>query len=150
NDAPDPSTWSDYSASEVPAGPPDRIEKPTTSRLTPVGDRAQIGVQWVTPSGNGDTVSEFTVRAFRAGAEIASRTVSGTTNATAFELETSNSAYTFTVTATNKAGTSSPSVASDPRRAFVAPGAPTGVAAVPGDRSLTVSFTPGSANGADA
>jgi hypothetical protein len=150
NDAPDPSTWSDYSASEVPAGPPDRIEKPTTSRLTPVGDRAQIGVQWVTPSGNGDTVSEFTVRAFRAGAEIASRTVSGTTNATAFELETSNSAYTFTVTATNKAGTSSPSVASDPRRAFVAPGAPTGVTAVPGDRSLTVSFTPGSANGADA
>lgn len=150
NDAPEPSTWSDYSASEIPAGPPDRIDKPTTTRLTPVGDRAQIGVQWITPSGNGDTVSEFTVRALRAGVEIANRTVSGTTNSTAFELETSNSAYTFTVTATNKAGTSTPSVASDPRRAFVAPGAPTGVSATPGDRSLTVTFTPGSANGADA
>lgn len=150
NDAPEPSTWSDYSASEIPAGPPDRVDKPTTTRLTPVGDRAQIGVQWITPSGNGDTVSSFTVRAFRAGVEIASRDVSGTTNSTAFELETSNSAYTFTVTATNKAGTSTPSTASDPRRAFVAPGAPTGVSAVPGDRSLTVSFTPGSPNGADA
>lgn len=150
NDAPEPSTWSDYSASEIPAGPPDRIEKPSTTRLTPVGDRAQIGVDWITPSGNGDTVSSFTVRAFRAGTEIASRTVSGTTNSTAFELETSSSAYTFTVTATNKAGTSAPSPASDPRRAFVAPGAPTAVNATPGDRSLTVTFTPGAANGADA
>jgi len=150
NDAPEPSSWSDYSASEIPAGPPAQVDKPTTTRMTPVGERAQIGVTWTIPSGNGDTVSQFTVNAIRGGSVVASKQVSGTTTSTSFELDTSSTAYTFTVVATNKAGSSTPSVPSDPRRAFVAPGTPTNVVATPGDRQLAVTFTPGALNGADA
>ncbi len=150
NDAIDPSAWSDPSASEVPAGVPERVAKPTTTRLAPVGSRAQLGVQWTVPAGNGDAVGSFTVNAVRDGATVASQTVGAGVTSAAFALDPSSSNYTFTVVAHNKAGASTPSQPSDPRRAFVAPGAPSGVSAVAGDRSLTVSFTPGASNGSDA
>ena len=150
NDAVDPSSWSDFSASEVPAGVPERVAKPTTTRLAPVGNRAQIGVQWTVPGGNGDAVGSFTVNAVRGGTVVSSQTVGAGVTNVAFALDPSSSDYTFTVVAHNKAGASNPSQPSDPRRAFVAPGAPTGVSAVAGDRSLTVSFTPGASNGSDA
>lgn len=150
NDAVDPSSWSDYSASEVPAGVPERVAKPTTTRLSPVGNRAQIGVQWTVPAGNGDAVGSFTVNAIRSGSVVSSQTVGAGVTNVAFALDPSSSDYTFTVVAHNKAGASTASQPSDPRRAFVAPGAPTGVSAVAGDRSLTVSFTPGAANGSDS
>ena len=150
NDAVDPSTWSEYSSNEIPAGPPEQVAKPTTSRLAPVGNRAQIAALWSIPAGNGDPVSSFTVNAIVGGTVVATQTVSGTTTSVPFQLDPSSSDYTFTVVAHNKAGDSLVSPVSDPRRAFVAPGAPTGVTATPGDRALVVSYTPGPANGADA
>lgn len=150
NDAVEPSTWSDYSSNEIPAGPPEQVSKPTTSRLTPVGNRAQIAVVWTIPAGNGDPVSSFTVNAIVGGTVAATQSVSGTTTTVPFELDPSSSDYTFTVVASNKAGDSVVSPPSDPRRAFVAPGAPTGVSATPQDRALVVTFSPGPANGADA
>lgn len=149
NDAVDPSTWSEYSSNEIPAGPPGQVAKPTTSRLTPVGNRAQIAVLWSIPAGNGDPVSSFTVNAIVGGAVSATQTVSGTTTSVPFQLDPSSSDYSFTVVAHNKAGNSLASAPSDPRRAFVAPGAPTGVTASAGDRSVTIGFTPGPANGSD-
>lgn len=150
NDAVEPSTWSEYSSNEIPAGPPEQVAKPTTSRLTPVGNRAQIAVVWAIPSGNGDPVSSFTVNARVGGSVAATQTVSGSTTTVPFQLDPSSSDYTFTVVANNKAGASVVSPTSDPRRAFVAPGAPTGVAATPQDRALLVTFAAGPANGADA
>lgn len=150
NDAVDPSTWSEYSSNEIPAGPPEQVAKPTTSRLTPVGNRAQIAVLWSIPAGNGDPVSSFTVNAIVGGAVAATQTVSGSTTSVPFQLDPSSSDYSFTVVAHNKAGDSLVSAGSDPRRAFVAPGAPTGVTATPGDKALVVAYSPGPANGADA
>ncbi|MCB2413183.1 Ig-like domain-containing protein [Demequina sp. TTPB684] len=150
NSAPEPSAWSDYSATEVPAGPPVAPAKPATQRLAPVGNRAQIAVQWAEPSGNGDTVSSYTVTALRGGAAVATAEVPAGVYSRAFELATDDVAYTFSVVAHNKAGASDPSVQSDPRRAFVAPGAPTSVTATPGDGRITVAFSPGPRNGADA
>lgn len=150
NDAVEPSTWSEYSSTEIPAGPPVQVAKPTTSRLTPVGNRAQIAVAWQVPSGNGDPVGSFTVNAVVGGTVAATQTVSGSTTSVPFELNPSSSDYTFTVVAHNKAGSSTVSTPSDPRRAFVAPGAPTGVTATPSDRAIVVGFTPGPLNGSDS
>ncbi|WP_291377807.1 Ig-like domain-containing protein [Demequina sp.] len=150
NDAPEPSAWSEYSGTEVPAGPPVAPAKPTTQRLAPVGNRAQLAVEWTEPSGNGDTVSSYTVTALRGGAAVATAEVPAGVYSRAFELATDDVAYTFTVVAHNKAGASDPSPPSDPRRAFVAPGTPTSVTASPGDGNITVGFNPGPRNGADA
>ena len=150
NDAVDPSSWSDPSASEIPAGVPVRVDKPTTTRLAPVGNRAQMQVAWEVPSGNGDPVGSFTVNALRGGAVVATQTVGANVTSAPFQLDPSSSDYTFVVVAHNKAGDSQTSMPSDPRRAFIAPGAPTSVTATPGDRSLTVSYAPGAANGSDA
>ena len=150
NDAVDPSSWSDPSAGEIPAGVPATAGKPTTARLAPVGNRAQIQVAWEVPSGNGDPVGSFTVNALRGGAIVATQNVGANVTSAPFQLDPSSSDYTFTVVAHNKAGDSLASPQSDPRRAFVAPGAPSIQAATPGDRSVTVAFTPGASNGSDA
>ena len=66
----------------------------------------------------------------------------------AVSLTTSTTDYTFRVRASNKAGWSDWGATSSPRRAFGVPGAPSGVSAAPGDRSLTVSYSPAAGNGA--
>lgn len=62
-------------------------------------------------------------------------------------VNTSETDYTFSVTARNKAGSSAPSADSAPRRAATAPGAPTAVVATPLNQSISVTFTPGPLNG---
>ncbi len=123
------SDWGAYSAPEVPAAPPDAPGQPTTSMLAPVGPRAQMNVSWTAPaSANGDPVSGYTLTVLRGGAPVQAIKV-GNALSQAVTLDTSETAYTYTVVATNKAGDSAPSRASAPRQAVVAPGAVTGLTA---------------------
>lgn len=149
NSAPEPSTWSNWSASEVPAGPPFAPDKPTTALLSSVGSTAQMGVYWHAPYSNGDPVSSYTVRVYRGGVLINTLTTpAGSTTAT-IALGTSETAYTFTVTATNKAGEGSVSPESDARRAVAEPGPPTitNLTTPEPDGTIIVAFTPGPYNG---
>jgi hypothetical protein len=119
---------------------------PTNASAVP-GD-GQATVSWVAPVSNGGTaVTGYTVTSSPgnftapAGANGTSAVVTGLTDGTA---------YTFTVTATNLVGTGSPSVASTPVTPAAAPGAPTGVGAVPGDGQATVSWVAPASNGGSA
>ncbi|OIQ92684.1 fibronectin type III domain protein [mine drainage metagenome] len=150
NRAPDPSDWSANSASEIPAGVPDAPAQPTTTRLDPVGSQAQLQVAWVAPKDNGDAVASYTVNVLRGGAAVSSLKVAGGTTTQAITLDTNVTDYTFTVAATNKAGTSTVSPASAPRRAFVAPGAVSSLTATPGDNAVTLTYGAASGNGATA
>jgi len=75
------------------------------------------------------------------GSSVTSITVSGLTNGTS---------YTFTVTAANAIGTSSPSAQSSPVTPAAKPDPPTGVTATPYNASASVSFNPPASNGGSA
>ncbi|WP_026820241.1 Ig-like domain-containing protein [Arthrobacter castelli] len=156
NDAPDPSKWSAYSASEIPAGKPSVPQAPSTQRLKPVGDRTQLQVNWNAPATNGDPVEHYTLKVLRGGSVQRTMEVQGTSQAITVPNAEAN--YTFTVSATNKAGTSAQSAPSAPRRAFGKPGTVKGVSATPANtggsgRAITVKFnqlTAAQRNGAKA
>lgn len=149
NRAPEPSEWSGNSATMVPAAPPDAPGTPQTSPATPVGDQAQIAVSWAAPANdNGDAVSGYTLSVKRGGGVVQTIPVMGTSqNVT---VATSETDYTFSVTAKNKAGDSASSADSAPRRGATAPGAPQNVSLTPGDGRVTVNFAAGALNGSRA
>lgn len=152
NSSPEPSTWSDYSAVEIPAGPPDAPIKPTTSLLTSVGSTAKMLVTWNTPSGNGDPVSSYTLEVLRGGAVVNTLTVGAGVNSQTVDVATSETAYTYRVTAANKAGMGAPSVESDARRAVAEPGAPTNIVLTTPNPNgtISISFAAGPLNGIKA
>ncbi|NNH51324.1 fibronectin type III domain-containing protein [Promicromonospora citrea] len=103
NKAPDPSDWSEPSAPETPAAPPAQPGPPTATRVnTAVG--GQITVEWTAPANNGDAVKEYTLTEYRDGSRTRTLTETGTRKVIQ-DLST-NSTYTYTVMATNKAGDS--------------------------------------------
>ena len=104
-----------------------------------VAGDGQATVSWTAPADGGSPITGYTVTTSPGGATTpASGTsvlVTGLSNGTP---------YTFTVTATNSAGTGPASTASTPvtpTAAATAPAAPTGVGAVAGDGQATVSWT---------
>ncbi|MDF2442627.1 MAG: large repetitive protein [Subtercola sp.] len=148
NRAPTPSDFSPYSAAEIPAGKPDAPAAPTVTRLEPVGDQAQLQVNWKAPAANGDPIKGYTLQVIQGGSVVRTLTPGAGATSQAISLDYSETNYTFSLTAENKAGTSASSGESAPRRAFVAPGAPSKVQAEAGDNTVTVSYNAADGKGA--
>ncbi|WP_274601258.1 fibronectin type III domain-containing protein [Microbacterium sp. Se63.02b] len=151
NRAPDPSSWSGWSASEIPAGPPLPPAAPTTSELSPVDGRAQMQVSWTTPDKNGDAIRGYRLEVLRGGQVIDTLTPGPEALSQTVVVDPSETAYTYRIQANNKAGWGDLSAESAPRRGVVPPGAPTSLKVTKeGDRALTISFNEGSRGGATA
>ena len=149
NRAPDPSSWSSWSASEIPAGPPLAAAAPTTQELAPVNNQAQMQVNWNTPDRNGDAIDAYQLEVREGGSVVRTVTPGAQANSQAVVVPTSESAYTYRIRAHNKAGWGAWSEQSAPRRGVTAPGAPTSLRVVAErDRSLEIAYTEGSRNGA--
>lgn len=153
NRAPEPSSWSGWSASEIPARAPDAAAAPTTERLDPVGTQAQMRVSWSPPASNGDAIAEYRLNVLQGGAVVRTITgIPGGQTSQALAIDASTTDYTFTVAARNKAGWGADSAPSAPRRAFTPPGAPTNVqASTPaGNSAIVVTYNAAPGNGANA
>ncbi|GEK79781.1 Ig-like domain-containing protein [Agrococcus baldri] len=142
NLAVEPSDFSAYSQPVTPAGPPMQVEGVRATPDRSIPGEVQVQVGWTAPNANGAPIEQYTVTPSN-GAEPA--VVTGTSANFRFPAEGEN--VTFTVTATNDAGTSTPSAASSPIRTFTAPDAPRGVSASDGNTDSVVTWTPGSTNG---
>ncbi|WP_227468220.1 Ig-like domain-containing protein [Microbacterium sp. YJN-G] len=142
NRAPDPSSWSLYSAPEIPAGPPGTVAAPRVSSAPAVGSEAQMTVSWDAAPQNGDAVSAYELRVYNGGSLFKTVPInSGTTTSQTVPVPTNSTDYTYAVRAQNKAGWGQLSPQSAPQRAFGTPGAPTNVTATPKDRAIHVEFT---------
>ena len=150
NLAPEPSDFSGWSAAMIPAAPPSAPGAPTVARLAPVGSQAQMQVSWNQPANNGDAIAAYELSILRGGTVVRTVSVPAGQTSQAVTVDTSETNYTYTVSAQNKAGWGEPSPQSAPRRAFTAPGAPTGVTASEGNNIVNVTWTPGPSNGATA
>jgi hypothetical protein len=144
NKAPEPSSWSTWSASEIPAGPPLAAAAPTTQELAPVGNQAQMQVNWATPNNNGDAIDSYQLEVYEGATLVRTITPGAGATSQAVTVPTSETPYTYRIRSTNKAGWSEWSPMSAPRRGVNKPGAPTGVSVREGNQSLTVSYAPGS------
>ncbi|MBT1002528.1 tandem-95 repeat protein [Paenarthrobacter sp. DKR-5] len=158
NDAPTPSDFSAYSAADTPAGLPGRPAAPTAASVSSVGSQSQIQVNWTQPFINGDPIKTYHVKVLRGGAVVDRVDVPGNATTTTVTAPNSESSYTFTVSAENKAGNGPDSPQSAALRASGKPGTvgtPTATPANTGasGHELDVTFQPLTAsqrNGATA
>ena len=149
-------TFTVTATNNVGTGPASAPSNPVTpvpsapsapSAVAGIPGNAQVAVTWKAPSTDGGApITAYTVSASPSGATCSwssgplTCTVSGLTNGTP---------YTFTVKATNSAGSGPASVTSPPVTPKAVPGAPTGVTVVRGDTQLEVTWlTPASDGGA--
>ncbi len=150
NRAPEPSEFSGWSSSMVPAAPPGASGAPTSTLLAPVGNQAQMQVNWNQPAANGDPISGYELRVLQGVSIVKTIAVGAGQTSQAVVVDTSTTNYTFDVRAHNKAGWGAYSPASAPRRGVTAPSAPTAVAASEGNNQVGVTWTAGANNGAAA
>ncbi|KQZ11994.1 hypothetical protein ASD19_01705 [Microbacterium sp. Root53] len=153
NSAPDPSEWSPQSPTNIPAKPPAAPGTPVAQRQSSIGPTpGGVEVTWpaVTgPEAGGDAVDAYQVQAYRGGSPYGSPQTVGGTRAV-FSLPASNSDYTFTVKAKNKAGWGGTSAHSAPLRQFTSPTAPGKPSVREGDGRIDASWAPATAEGANA
>ena len=116
------------------------------TNVTATGGNAQASVSWTVPSSNGGSaITSYTVTSAPGGLTASSTTTSATVTGL-----TNGTAYTFTVTATNSAGTGAASAASNSVTPAAPPGAPTNVTAIAGNGQATVTWTAPASNGGAA
>ena len=128
------------SLSATPTGVPD-----APTGLTAAPTNTQITLSWTAPANTGGlTIDHYTVSQ---GGTVKVDNIAGLT--TIISGLTNGQSYTFTVTATNSAGTSaaSTSVSSTP---YTTPNAPTGLRAVAGNGQVTLNWTAPANNGGNA
>ena len=133
------------SAAVTPFGKPGT---PTNVAGTP-GNK-QVTVTWTAPSSNGAIIDSYTVTTSPGGTATQVKQINTSTpaptTATITGL-TNGTAYTFTVSAHNAAGTGSTSASSAAVTPAAVPGAPTNVTATAGNASANVSWTAPANNG---
>jgi hypothetical protein len=119
---------------------------PVITSLVP--GNASVTVNFTGPA----SATSFTVRAFLGTNTTVApvRTLTVTASPAVITGLTNGSLYTFTVTAANLSGTSPAASGTATPVAPTVPGAPTGVSAVAGNASATVSWTPPASNGGSA
>ncbi|WP_347110431.1 fibronectin type III domain-containing protein [Paenarthrobacter sp. S56] len=137
-----PSDWGLYSAEDNPAGPPGAPAAPTTAVVSSVGSQNQLRASWSEPDINGDPIKNYYVTMSGGDGATQTQTVPGNVRTATFTANNSESGYTFTVQAENKAGKGAVSAASAPRRA-------TGKLGTVGNVSATPANTGGSRRPAD-
>jgi len=124
-------------------------QAPPTAPSAPTGISASAGnqsavVTWSAPANNGSPITSYSITPYVAGVAQNPTPVTGTPPATTATITglTNGDAYTFTVTATNGVGSgpASPQSNSVTPVAPSVPAAPTGVAAIAGNQSATVSW----------
>ncbi|CAH0123098.1 Ig-like domain-containing protein [Microbacterium sp. Bi121] len=138
NRAPEPSTYSGWSLAEIPAGPPMQPGAPTTAELAPVGDQAQMQVNWVAPDNNGAPISGYQLQVLEGGTTVRTVSVPAGQTSQAVVVPTSESGYSYIVRAQNKADWGQWSPASAERRGAIRPDAPNTPKIAVGDRQLTI------------
>ena len=129
------------SGAVTPIASPDA---PTNVQAT-AGD-GQASVSFIAPANNGgSTITGYTVTSSPDG-----KTATGTSSPITVTGLTNGTAYTFTVTATNSAGTGVPSAPSGAVTPSTSPDAPTNVQATAGNGQAVVSFVAPANNGGSA
>ncbi|QAY59932.1 tandem-95 repeat protein [Microbacterium protaetiae] len=146
NRAPEPSSWSTWSATEVPATVPAAPAAPTSTMVDPVAPQSQMKVLWKAPADNGDKISGYQLVVMRGASTV--QTLEPSSTSQTISVANSTTDYTFKVRAHNKAGWGAWSKVSAARRSVAAPGAPGTPKVTAGDKKLTVSFTAATGNGA--
>ncbi|MET3172201.1 UNVERIFIED_ORG: hypothetical protein ABIB52_000025 [Arthrobacter sp. UYCu721] len=140
-----PSDWGTYSAEDNPAGVPAAPAAPTSAVASSVGTQNQLRVNWTEPNTNGDPISKYYVTMTGGGRAPQTQAIAGTVRAATFTADNSETGYSFTVQAENKAGKGAVSQPSAPRRATGKLATVSGVSATPAStggagRQLTIDF----------
>ena len=130
--------------SQQVGGEPSQPTPPATpTNVTAQPGDGQATVTWTAPTDGGSPITSYQVTAHHDGTDEPAPPVTGTppTTTTTVHGLTNGTAYTFTVTATNTAGTGPASAPSPPVTPATLPAAPTDVSATAGDRQATVTWT---------
>jgi hypothetical protein len=128
----------------TPASPPGQVTNVTAT----AGGITSANVSWSAPS-SGGTVSTYTITPYVGSAPQTPTTAPGSATSKTITGLTTGTTYTFTIQASNPAGSGPPSPPSNPvtPQTAVPPAAPTGVSAQGASQSAQVTWTPPAGDG---